>query len=397
MRLPVKASAAVVATAMLVTAGCGGAGRPSSSVPSMASTRSPARPVIPLSASFVSASVGWLLAAPECARHGCRTLLLRKTTDGGRTWAAAAFPPARLSVFPSGGFGTPSGAAGTVNTVLFANAADGWLYGPGLLATRDGGSSWHKVSTHGLQVVRMGAGDGMVFAVFTSPACHAGICPSQLYSARLGSENFQPLPGTAGADGAASTIAVLGSQAYVGAFYGFQMRHGVGVPRQALLTGPASGTSRWHALKLPGPRGDCGPSGMFLATTGHALVLGCAGEPSAGMQHKWVWVSQTGGRTWQQATSPPISPGYLTDLSAAPSGTLAESGYRADVHLSWDDGHTWHTSASLGHAYQATGAAGLAVTMVTSSFGFTLVGDLYLPQIYLTRDGGHTWTAATVH
>src|SRR5258708_4039276 len=46
-----------------------------------------------ISASFISASAGWLLAVPPCAGYvrPCQTLLLRKTTDGGR--AGVAVPP----------------------------------------------------------------------------------------------------------------------------------------------------------------------------------------------------------------------------------------------------------------------------------------------------------------
>ena len=42
----------------------------------------------PISASFISASTGWLLATPPCADaiHPCVTLLVRKTTDGGQSW-----------------------------------------------------------------------------------------------------------------------------------------------------------------------------------------------------------------------------------------------------------------------------------------------------------------------
>src|ERR1700746_3607972 len=47
------------------------------------------RRVAVVSPSFISPSQGWLLVVPPCALAAkpCRTLLLRRTTDGGRTWA----------------------------------------------------------------------------------------------------------------------------------------------------------------------------------------------------------------------------------------------------------------------------------------------------------------------
>jgi hypothetical protein len=362
--------------------------------------------VIPLSVSFISRSVAWMLALPPCARRGCRTLLLRRTADGGNTWASEPAPPARLSFFPSVVFGnlTDESASG-VNTVLFANASDGWIYGPGLLATRDGGRTWHKIRTHGLLVTRMGTGDGHIFAVFQDVRCDTAkdVCPSHLYAARVGSDSFRQIRGTVDANGITSSIVVSGRTAYVGAFYGLRYSHGVGTPLPGkLLMGPANASKPWHALKMPGPRGRrCDEFGMFLAAAGGRLALGCAGQPGGlppgPMQHKWIYLSHTQGRAWRQVTSPPAIPGYMNGLSITADGLIVESGSRADVHLSWDGGRTWHTSPSLNNAYTQPGDAGLAATMVTNKFGFAIEGSLYFPQIYFTHDGGHVWTSATVN
>src|ERR1700726_645022 len=57
----------------------------------------PAKRIDVLSASFASGSTGWLLAESPCAPqvNPWRTaVLMRDTTDGGRTWFAAPAPPA---------------------------------------------------------------------------------------------------------------------------------------------------------------------------------------------------------------------------------------------------------------------------------------------------------------
>src|SRR5258708_7130508 len=93
-----------------------------------------------ISASFISASAGWLLAVPPCAGYvrPCQTLLLRKTTDGGRTWVAVPAPPA-----------PDQGRPGAVSQILFISSRDGWAWGPGLWQTRDGGARWRRGSIGG--------------------------------------------------------------------------------------------------------------------------------------------------------------------------------------------------------------------------------------------------------
>jgi len=86
----------------------------------------------PAAVSFVSPARGWVLG-----RGGCEDCAaLRVTADGGAHWSVLPGPPAPLS--PS------SRSASAVTNVAFADHADGFLYGPGLLATHDGGRSWTR-------------------------------------------------------------------------------------------------------------------------------------------------------------------------------------------------------------------------------------------------------------
>ncbi len=108
-----------------------------------------------ISASFISASAGWLLAVPPCAGYvrPCQTLLLRKTTDGGRTWVAVPAPPA-----------PDQGRPGAVSQILFISSRDGWAWGPGLWQTRDGGARWRRVSIGGGPVQSLAVAGGRVLA-----------------------------------------------------------------------------------------------------------------------------------------------------------------------------------------------------------------------------------------
>ncbi len=87
--------------------------------------------------SWVSATDGWALAAQPCASGTCARLA--RTTDGGVHWQPLPDPPARLQD------GTVDcSKVACVSGVRFASPAVGYLYGPALLMTSDGGRTWRE-------------------------------------------------------------------------------------------------------------------------------------------------------------------------------------------------------------------------------------------------------------
>lgn len=154
----VTAVVGLLATGLL--AGCGESAGPAPSLP--AATPSPSRPAVtspssapstgdpagfePAAVSFVSPSRGWVLGRSGCS--DCAGLL--RTRDGGVHWTALPAPPAPLGYY--------SRSANAVTDVAFAGDANGFLYGPGLLATHNGGRSWARQPLPSVQAVRVGAG-----------------------------------------------------------------------------------------------------------------------------------------------------------------------------------------------------------------------------------------------
>src|SRR5579863_57608 len=128
------------------------------------------------SASFVSAQDGYVLGARHCSRMPCKALL-EKITDGGKTWAKVPAPA--VSLVPPF-TATPRAA---VDTVRFSSASDGWLFGPGLWATTDGGAQWHQESLPG-EVIAVAASGGTVFAA-AEPA-DGGLSQAKLYESQVG-------------------------------------------------------------------------------------------------------------------------------------------------------------------------------------------------------------------
>lgn len=120
-----------------------------------ATGRSATRPVPQGLRAETGAAVGtgdlWVLGVYRCRSTFCGALV--RSTDAGRHFRRVALPP-----FPS---------QGTVPTLEFANARDGFAYiryeGP-LWVTHDGGSSWHRAGVAG-RVLSFAAGAGDAYVV----------------------------------------------------------------------------------------------------------------------------------------------------------------------------------------------------------------------------------------
>jgi hypothetical protein len=348
-------------------------------------------PLTVLSATFVSARTGWALGVRSWCRRGCR-LELRKTTDHGRRWLAVPAPPAPYA--PAG----LAPAPGAVANIRFADARDGWAFGPGLWATHDGGRTWHQLSLRGWAVQSLAAGGGRVIAAVTR--CLVPYRPScgrfRVYTAPVTRDSWRPVPGASGTQGMmggapSPVVTVAGGTGLVTAT-GADFGPALSVP--ALLAGPADGSAGWRQFVTPCAKW---PTVQAAATPGVILALGCATEPGAGEQLKRVYLGAAGG-TWQRLADPSIN-GYLGTVSITPAGTILLSGGRSDVYVSWDGGRSWHgtarTSPSMNLAYQ--GGDTLSAAMTTDTQGFTLEPGASPGEIWFTYDDAHTWHLVTMH
>jgi len=382
-----------LATALLALTACSapaavhaGAARTSArSAPATPAAHSAARhsqPVDVLSASFASSSVGWALAQPQCAGQGepCKaTALMRKTTDGGRTWFSVAAPSV-----PAAFVFQPSQPPNSVSRILFTSSRDGWAYGLSLWHTTDGSASWQRVPVPG-PVADFAVTGGRLVAVIG--ACDTvGSCAFRGYSAPAGTDHWAPLPGTAIRSTEVPLLAVSGGT-------GFLVEGTLEPQQPLLLSGPVTGSARWRALSMPCPASW---SDAIAAVPG-SLFLGCGSEPGAGNQQKSAYLSADGGRTWHRLASPPFG-GYLGAATMTSGGTIFLSGGRMDLYISRDRGRSWQRSPSLADAAGLADAGfELVGTTVTDAFGVAVQQDVFTRQLWLTGDGGRHWAAITLH
>jgi photosystem II stability/assembly factor-like uncharacterized protein len=404
-------AALAAAAALLLMTGCGsapGGATPASAVTSAThpataiSTRpatstatsgsaGPASPACaagrigPIGASFVSANDGYLLGITlkDCWADATSKLRLRKTTDGGLRWTPLTAPPA-----PWGGIapdGTGRVPADGVTGLLFADARDGWAYGPGLWATHDGGASWHRIGTKGWVVQSMASTGGHVVAVLESCDAYDANCGARSFAVRTSPaarDAWRPVPGATG-QGTPSVVARDGKAFLVVSAAG----EGSYAKHDTLLSGPADGSARWTSRTIP-----CTPGANALsATTASHLMLSCA-MLGAHPASTHIYTSADAGRHWTKIATLGMFDGAST-VERTGAGTLLVAGIYDGVALSRDGGRTWTWPSAIDRSDNVGGGGAIEAGLFTNNDGFVIVAGA---SLWITSDAGRTWRPITV-
>ncbi|HXZ99014.1 MAG TPA: hypothetical protein VEK76_01570 [Candidatus Binatia bacterium] len=109
----------------------------------------------PAAVTAISESDFWMLGTARLC-SGCAPIIVR-TTDGGATFSAIAPPPGQFADYSQG-------TATSISDLRFADAVDGWGFGPGLWATHDDGAHWVAIDLHAKVVDLEPGADGYVYA-----------------------------------------------------------------------------------------------------------------------------------------------------------------------------------------------------------------------------------------
>jgi photosystem II stability/assembly factor-like uncharacterized protein len=323
------------------------------------------------SASFVSAQTGFVLGSRHCSELPCKALL-EKTVNGGKTWTSVPGPA--VSLVPT----FSASPASAVSTVRFENASDGWLFGPSLWATTDGGAQWHRVSMSG-EVVALAAADGVAFAA-TEPV-NGGLNQARLYQNQAGSTTWAHVPGVA----PAGALTVSGHSVWAGI-------------APSMSTSTDSG-KHWSKLPFSCPPGV--PDATAVAAASPANVaLDCTNpsDPQPGVSPKDVFTSANGGRTFHLAGHPGDSGNV--GLIAMPPGnpqviTLTATSGASYLYRSADSGKTWRMATYFD---AGLGFRDLAYASATTGYLIHYNGGpviAYGKGLMKTTNAGSSW--ATVH
>lgn len=325
------------------------------------------------SASWPSASSGWVLGATACSTGTCTTVA--HSTDAGTTWTAVAPPRAQLA--PSGGNG--------VDEVHFADDTNGWAFYPQLHATHDGGRHWTRqpIPGGGTQVVSLTSGAGEAYAVVSS--CVIGnpsSCPSPatVWRTTVGSDDWQQVPVSLPVQGL-PRVEAAGRTAYV------------------VLTGPTAifeastdSGATWSSRPSPCDAG----AGEFLQVAPvnpRAVELLCSANVQPGTFTKRLFASTDTARTSILRGEAPQG-GSPVDFAARGSVSLiAVAGGDSHILRSGDVGRTW----TVPYMQESTSLTDLSLVGTTGSL---VSGPAYFPgasgDLLLSQDSGRSWAVTPV-
>lgn len=326
---------------------------------------------VPVSVTFVSLDVGWVLGTAPCASRPCTSLV--RTSDRGKTWVGLPAPPVELT----------TGASQGVRLVRFADAKNGWAFGPELWATHDGGGHWSRVSLPGTTasatVAALEAADGMVHAaVFDRGTTH-------ILSSPASSDAWRD----------AATTVPLGAGPVPDARILLQGASGWLLVNNRTAVGGARLTAgRWETWEPP-----CHEAGgpVAVAASGPSdLVAICnegvwTGRPLAVRSYR----SSDGGGTFQQNSASLALGCCVAEVASATPGTIVVGGEteQAPVLLaSFDHGGSW---APVLKAASRSSWTDVGFTSTAQGVAVSRASDGSAGQLLITVDGGHSWTAET--
>lgn len=340
-----------------------------------------------LGTSWISATEGWALAAQPCAKGTCTRFA--RTTDAGRTWHVLPDPPARIQDAT-----VDCSVQACVSQVSFVSPDIGYLYGPALLMTTDGGLTWHAES--GAQTETLAIARGQVYRVSYGHGGCPGPCQPSLQAAPAGSTSWRTVIGQlAEPDRSDSAqIAVSGSDVLV-AMYGSLAGP---VPAQAVVYRSVDGGGTWRQAADPctglghgGPTQEEDLIGVTAAAGGFFAGL-CAPHQ---MTSTFVITSADPGATWRPTAAAP--PGQFLGIVAAASpttiavasGALGGGGSNtAQLFMTTDGGRRWVTAVNDTQNL-TNGSAPAGLEFETPLAGQWL-GDPH--GVWTTSDGGLHWT-----
>jgi photosystem II stability/assembly factor-like uncharacterized protein len=326
----------------------------------------------------------------------CRDLVA-PTSDGG-----AQFGPLVVATAWNCANGSPA------NSLAFDDHGDGFLYGPNLFVTYDGGKSWTKHPQRGtvLSVEALGSSVWMVESGCSSTSSSLA-CPLRLWKSTDGGRtwsssstsdppNAMVSPSAGEAQGQTWLVRVSRSSAYV---LSSPPIGPAGTSPDAPMWFTSNGGVSWSNRSIP-----CALPSNSVAlsvTPNGKLIAVCAGEPGAGLQMKAVLSSTDRGTTWtvdstcsaSNCTTNPLSAGYLGGIDAVSAGTVYLYGGRSSLLVSHDGGAQWQAVEPL--IGDTSGGTQQAI-FFNDSDGVVLGengnnGDQ--STLWSTRDGGTSWNA----
>jgi hypothetical protein len=278
--------------------------------------------------------------------------------------------------------------------VRFADELDGWIYGPSLFATHDGGATWQQLNLGG-SVVSLETSGGYVDAVVSSCTGEQE-CAGQL---RVEQAPTVGGPFTTVLTGPTVESTGQGSMALsLHAPVGFVNLSGASPPNEVDIyaTSNLAAPNSWN--RFPDPCAVVPGYGVdtFVAPDATHLYTLCSGQGAAGSVAKEIVKTQNGQSV---AVGTPPGNGDPGGLASTATGTLAVSAASGAswLYLSTERGSNWATAVTFDDG--GIGFNDLGFT--TSTKGVVIHGEPgppsnYTSELLMTTDGGATWSPVSI-
>ena len=317
---------------------------------------------------FANPAHGWAIGS-SCPQANNCPLQLRMTEDGGRSWFAGNAPNVQAL------------GDGTTWQVRITSDNVGWLYGPQLFRTTDGGQTWSRVGV-GHAVLSLASSRNSVWAIMAD--CNQGRCTGMTLfrSTDQGASwaRASAQPGIVG-----QGVELLRVSDNTGWVVSWTPDGDSSGSFTSALAVTRNGGQSWQQLVRP-----CAPQ-TSLVDTGAALSDGtlwivCGGDHAMGQERKQVIVSRDGGSHWSFPPDMPLS-GYNSQVALAGDSHAWVATVHGPLYESTNAGASWQTATARGVVVDLAGAGVSRVLFIDSQHGWAATDH----QIFWTTDGGAHW------
>lgn len=297
------------------------------------------------------------------------------------------------------------------STLMFDGRGDGFLYGPSLSVTHNGGRSWITSHSTGDVVAIDSVGQSLwkLEAMCSKSEIKLSAdCPLLLETSSSGGRAW-----TISSTFPKNVVVPARMASFLSSGQTFLIRVSprldyVVLPPTVNLKGTTDHAQLWYTAnngatwsKRTVPCGINALSLSLSAAPSGALVGVCASGPSTGFQPKSTVRSVNEGMTWMvlnpcnafagttdQHCSSPLDDGYLGSIDALSNEAVFEVGGRSSLNVSWNGGREW---AAVKPLLGGSDAGTDQVTFLNSRDGKVLVAANN--EIATTTDGGKRWTS----
>jgi len=331
----------------------------------------------PASVTFIGANTGWVIGPGgtpgTCANVDptiCTSVVV--THDGGQGWR-----------------GIPAPDTNSVTGIRFLNQLTGWAYGPQLWSTQDGGQNWSAVNTGNQQVIDLETAGSQAYALFancaqgpSSTTVSTNCSSYSLETTQTGSDHWSNVGNATSnlpdSPGATPVIVLSSKTGWLLAADGTIYTGPLGAPWTKFGTTPCSATPSATGVPL-----------LTWDAYTRILVVACPSSPqtAGGSATETIYTSPDYTVNWVR--QPTLVPGAaVTSLATAQSApAIVATGTGISI-LQGNTGQ-WRQAVTVTGGFSYVG-------MTSNTQGVAVPVNASLHEVYMTYDGGQTWTARRI-